>query len=173
MSPSLASAMSDSCPGILAWCVVCGVHPAASVRIRLGKLPPSCLLVRPPVVAPPAVRFCICPGAAPCDYSCFCTCPPLCAGARWPMPTWVYFFFILFSDCPVVHFCVRCPSNRGYHAPRYVSTLLQTCSTQTRQDTSVIKAWACKMQPGWKILRFLCRWPACVRHCCKWHLSLS
>ena len=51
-------AMSGSCRGILAWCVVCSVHPAASVRVRVGKPPSSCLFVRPFVVIPCAGRFC-------------------------------------------------------------------------------------------------------------------
>ena len=65
-------AMSSSCRGILAWCVVCGVHPAASVRIRVGKPTPCCPVVRPLAGAPPAVRFRTCPGAAPCACSCSC-----------------------------------------------------------------------------------------------------
>ena len=71
-SPPLAHeiAMSGSCHGILAWCIVCRVRPAASARVRVGKSSPSDLVVRPTVVAPPAVRFCICPGAAPRAYSC-------------------------------------------------------------------------------------------------------
>ena len=58
------------CCGFLAWCVVCGVHAAASVRMHVGKPPPSCSVVRPLVVAPPAVRICICPRAAHCASSC-------------------------------------------------------------------------------------------------------
>ena len=46
------------------------MHPAASVRIRVGKPLPSCLVIRPLVLAPPAVRFCICPGASPRACSC-------------------------------------------------------------------------------------------------------
>ena len=69
-------AMSGSCRGVLAWCVVSDVHPAASVCVSVGKPSPSCLVVRPLVVAPPAVRFCVCPGADRCAYSCFAhVCP--------------------------------------------------------------------------------------------------
>ena len=48
-----------------AWCVVRGVHPPASVRFRVGEPSPSCLIIHPLVFAPPAVRFCFYPGAAP------------------------------------------------------------------------------------------------------------
>ena len=61
-SPPLAHEVATSGPGrgillVLAWCVVCGVHPVASVRVRVGKSSPSCLVIRrvdPVVVAPPA-----------------------------------------------------------------------------------------------------------------------
>ena len=47
-------ALSGPRHGILAWCVVCGVHPAASVRMNVDKPSPSCLVVRPLVLAPSA-----------------------------------------------------------------------------------------------------------------------
>ena len=64
-------AMSGSFCSTLAWCVACGVHPPASVRFHVGKPLPSWLVVLPLVVAPPADRFRIYPGAASCACSCF------------------------------------------------------------------------------------------------------
>ena len=93
-----------SCRGTLAWCVVCGAQPPASVRIRVGKPlkanSPSCFVVRPVVVTPPAVRHCICLGAAPCA----CSCPSLCAGAMCPIPAWIWCnvrVFVRFFVLPV------------------------------------------------------------------------
>ena len=74
-------AMPGSCLGVLAWCVNCGMHPAASVCVSVGKPPSSCLVVRPLMVAPPADRFCVRPGAAPCACSCFARVRP-CAQGR-------------------------------------------------------------------------------------------
>ena len=96
-SPTLAHevAMSASCSSILAWCVVCGVHPPASVRIRVGKPSPSCLVVSPLVVAPPSFGYVSVPALL-----LFFTCPSLCAGVLWPIPDWVWrdirssFFFV-------------------------------------------------------------------------------
>ena len=69
-------AISGSCCGTLAWYVAWGVHPAASACVGVGKPSPSCLAVHPLVVAPAAVRVCICPGAGSCAYSCFAhVCP--------------------------------------------------------------------------------------------------
>ena len=67
-SPPLAHefAVVGSCRGVPAWCVVRGVNPPAPVHVNTGTLSPSCLVLRPLVVAPPAVRFCICPGAPAC-----------------------------------------------------------------------------------------------------------
>ena len=59
----------SSC-GVLAWCVVCGVHEAASVGVGVGQPSPSCLVVRPFVLALPTVWSFVCPGAALCAYSC-------------------------------------------------------------------------------------------------------
>ena len=59
-------ALPGSCRGVLAWCVVCGVHAAASIWVSVGKPSPSCLVARPLVVALPAGWFFVCPGAAPC-----------------------------------------------------------------------------------------------------------
>ena len=47
--------MSASCHSILDWCVVCGVHRAASVRVGVGKPSPSCSAISPLVVA--CLRF--------------------------------------------------------------------------------------------------------------------
>ena len=70
-------------------CLVCSlrrVHPPASVRVCVGKPSPSCLVVHPLVVDPPAVHFCICPSAAPCTCSCFARVRPRAQGrcARCP-----------------------------------------------------------------------------------------
>ena len=62
--------MRVSSRGVLAWCVVCGVHEAASVGVNVGQPSPSCLVVRPFVVALPTVWSFVCPGAASCAYSC-------------------------------------------------------------------------------------------------------
>ena len=79
---------------ILAWCAVCAVHPPASVRdhiivysysyiyVYIGVPSPSCLVFRPLVVAPPADRFCFCPGATPCACTCFACVRP-CAQGRY------------------------------------------------------------------------------------------
>ena len=72
-APPLAHecAVFGCCRGLPAWFVICGVYPPARVRVRVGRPSPSRLVVRPLVVAPPAVRCCICPRTAPCTYSCF------------------------------------------------------------------------------------------------------
>ena len=62
-------AMRVSSHGFLAWCVVCGVHEAASAGVGVGQPLPPCLVVRPFVVALPTVWSFVCPGAAPCAYS--------------------------------------------------------------------------------------------------------
>ena len=56
--------------GGLAWCVGCGVHGAVSVGVAVGRHSPSCLVVRPFVVALPTVWSSVCAGAASCAYSC-------------------------------------------------------------------------------------------------------
>ena len=52
-------------------CLVCRLRRAlACLRPRrVGKPSPSCLVVRPLMVAPPAVKFCIFPGTALCGYA--------------------------------------------------------------------------------------------------------
>ena len=105
-------AMSGSCRGILAWRVVCGVHPLTSVRVRAGQPSPSCLIVHPLVVAPPAVRFCVCPNAAPCARSCLERVRPFAQGrcGRCPpgsgeCPSFCLFcFFCFFSSYIWVEF---------------------------------------------------------------------
>ena len=56
--------------GVLAWCVGCGVHGAVSVGVGVGRPSPSCLVVRPFVVALPTVWSFVCAGAASCAYFC-------------------------------------------------------------------------------------------------------
>ena len=71
-SPPLAHkvAVRVTSRGVLAWCVVCGVHEAASVGVGVGQPSPSCLVVRPFVVALSTVWSFVCAGAAACAYSC-------------------------------------------------------------------------------------------------------
>ena len=105
MSPPLAHevAMRVSSRGILTWCVVCGVHEAASVGVGVGQPSPSCSVVRPFVVALPTVWSFVRPGAAPCAYSCSAHVRPCAQGrcGRCPLGSGVmsfsvnYFFSIL------------------------------------------------------------------------------
>ena len=50
----------------------------------------SCPFVRPPVVAPPAILVLYLAWRCSLRLLLVCTCPPLCAGALWPMPAWVW-----------------------------------------------------------------------------------
>ena len=58
-----------------------------------------------------------------------CTCPPLCAGALWPMPAWVWrdvHFFIIFLPCcsiiTVLHQCTRVQRRYANHHPGATGT---------------------------------------------------
>ena len=105
-SPPLAHevAMRVSSCAVLAWCVVCGVHEAASVGVGVGQPSPSCLVVRPFVVALPTVRSFVSPGAAPCAYSCSAHVRPCAQGrcGRCPLGSGVMpkkkFFFLPFPQ---------------------------------------------------------------------------
>ena len=104
-SPPLAHevAMRVSSRCVLAWCVVCGVHKAASVGVGVGQPSPSCLVVRPFVVALPTVWSFVCAGAACCAYSCSAHVRP-CAqgrGGRCPPGSGVmsdHLFILFFVD---------------------------------------------------------------------------
>ena len=73
-------------------CLVCRLRRApASSRPRLCWHTFACL------PGPPSMRGCSAYGPGPIlpRRAClrlilFCTCPPLCAGALWPMPAWVW-----------------------------------------------------------------------------------
>ena len=92
--------------GVLAWCVVCGVHEAASVGVGVGQPSPSCLVVRPFVVALPTVWSFVCAGAASCAYSCSAHVRPCAQGRcdRCPpgsgvMSDFFFHFFSLAAGC--------------------------------------------------------------------------
>ena len=104
-------------------------NPPASVHVLVGKLSPSCLVVRPPVVALPAVRFCS------MRLILFCPCPPGCAEAQWPMPDWVWsdvrsfppiFTCIVFN----AHRMTRCQWRRRHTSPALLTTLKRRRSTR-------------------------------------------
>ena len=143
-SPPLAheAAMSGLCHGSLAWCVVCGVHPPASVRVRVGEPSPCCLFVRPLVVAPPAARFCICP----CDCSCFVNVRP-CALVRCPSGSGVM------SDlCNV--FCTAYTRQLVADAARAATDpRLQLRSTYTRMQGST---YTCMQDSTYTGIQSLC-----------------
>ena len=75
-----------------------------------------CWHASPCLPGPPSVRGCsasalclILPRRTCLHLMLFCTCPPLCAGALWPMPAWVwpdvhffYFFYFLLLCVPCV-----------------------------------------------------------------------
>ena len=82
--------------GVVFWCVGCGVHGAAPVGVGVGQPSPSCLVVRPFVVALPTVWSFVCAGVASCAYSCSAHVRP-CAQGR----------------------CGRCPPRSGVMSDSY------------------------------------------------------
>ena len=84
--------------GVLAWCVGCGVHGAVSVGVGVGRPSPSCLVVRPFVVALPTVWSFVCAGAASCAYSCSAHVRPCAQGrcGRCPPGSGVMSDFLIF-----------------------------------------------------------------------------
>ena len=92
--------------GVLAWCVSCGVHGVVPVGVGVGRPSPSCLVVRPFVVALSTVWSFVCAGAASCAYSCSAhvrpcaqgrcgRCPP---GSGVMSKKFLFFFFVLVKD---------------------------------------------------------------------------
>ena len=82
-------AVFGSCRSVPAWRVVCGVHPPAPDRVCWNTF--ACL------PGPPSMRGCsaygpcpVLPRSACLRLILFCTCLPLCAGALWQMPGWVW-----------------------------------------------------------------------------------
>ena len=91
--------------GVLAWCVGCGVHGAVSVGVGVGRPSPSCLVVRPFVVALPTVWSFVCAGAASCAYSCSAHVRPCAQGrcGRCPPGSGVMSIFIFLLFFTAVH----------------------------------------------------------------------
>ena len=94
-------AMRVSSRGVLAWCVVCGVHEAASVGVGVGQPSPSCLVVHPFVVALPTVWSSVCPGAALCAYSCSAHVRPGAPGRCCRCPLGFGVMSDIYNICPI------------------------------------------------------------------------
>ena len=85
------------------------MHEAASVRVGVVQPSPSCLVVRPFVVALPTVLSFVCPGAAPCAYSCAAHFRPCAQGRRgrcllgFDVMSDFYFLFFIFWSMHYFH----------------------------------------------------------------------
>ena len=81
-------AVFGCCHSVPAWCAVCSVHPPASDGICVGFRLPAWSSVHAWMLrlrtGPDFAR------SACLRLVLFCTCPPLCVAALWPMPTWVW-----------------------------------------------------------------------------------
>ena len=84
--------------------LVCGVHPPAFIRFLVGKPSPSCVVVRPLVVATPANWFCIYASAGRCAGPCLarthvCSCAYVRCGRCLPGSGVIFFHHTASCSC--------------------------------------------------------------------------
>ena len=81
--------MPGSSRGVLAWCRL--RRARGCLRLSLCWQAFALLLGRPSIrgCSPYGLVLCL-PRRCSLRLLLFCTCPPLCAGALWPIPTWVW-----------------------------------------------------------------------------------